>query len=49
MKMERTKKRIEHAIATIAKKSASIEANAACSCLGYQPKESEKVRALRKF
>lgn len=49
MKMERAKKKVERAIATIAKKSASIEANTACSCLGYQPKESEKVKALRKF
>ncbi len=49
MKMEKAKRKVEHVIATIAKKSASIEANTACSCLGYQPKESEKVKALRKF
>ena len=32
-----------------AKKTASVEANTACLCLNYQPKETESVKQLRKF
>lgn len=46
---EYAKKGIEQAIAKIAKKSASVEANSACPCWGYQPKEPKQVKALRKF
>lgn len=50
MKMkERAKKGVERAIAGIAKKSASVEANTTCSCWGYQPQEPKQVKALRKF
>ncbi|MCI8692765.1 MAG: cyclic lactone autoinducer peptide [Lachnospiraceae bacterium] len=49
MKMERVKKRVEQVIAQIAKRSASVEANTACSFLGYQPKEPKQVKSLRKF
>lgn len=46
---EVVKKGIEQAIAKIAKKSASVEANTTCPCLGYQPQEPKQVKALRKF
>ena len=36
MKMERTKKRIEHAIATIAKKSASIDPRKSELCVSFE-------------
>ncbi|MCM1552655.1 MAG: cyclic lactone autoinducer peptide [Butyrivibrio sp.] len=50
MKMgDRAKKGVERVVAIIAKRSASVEANTACSCLGYQPKESKQVKALRRF
>lgn len=44
-----TLKKVEHAIAAIARKVAVIEANTACPYLHYQPKEPKKVKALRKF
>ncbi len=46
---ENAKKRIEKAVANVARKSASVEANTTCSCWGYQSKEPEQVKALRKF
>ncbi len=46
---ECTKKGVVWAIAQIAKKTASMEANTACPCWGYQPKEPKQVKALRKF
>lgn len=46
---EYAKKDIEQIIAKIAKKSAGVEANTACPCWGYQPKEPKQVKALRKF
>lgn len=50
--MENKKKltqRVGHVIAALARKSAIIEANTACPCLHYQPKESKQVKTLRKF
>lgn len=46
---ECAKKGVEKAIAKIARKSASVEANTACPCWGYQPEEPKQVKALRKF
>ena len=46
---ERAKKEIEKAIAMIARKSASVEANTACPLWGYQSKEPQQVKAMRKF
>lgn len=46
---EYIKKGIEQAIAKSAKKSASVEANTACPCWGYQAEEPKQVKALRKF
>jgi len=43
------KKVVEQAVAAIAKKSAGMEANTACTFWGYQPKVPEEVKALRKF
>lgn len=40
---------IKRVVAKIAKKSASIEANTACSIWHYQPKEPDEIRKLRKF
>ena len=42
-------KKIEKAIAMIARKSASVEANIACPLWAYQSKEPKRVKALRKF
>lgn len=46
---EYLKKKMECGIANAARKAASVEANTACPCLGYQPKEPKQVKALRKF
>lgn len=39
----------ESVVARLAKKTAGIEANTACPILGYQSKEPQKVKELRKF
>lgn len=46
---EYLKKKMECGIANAARKAASVEANTACPCLGYQPKGPKQVKALRKF
>lgn len=43
------KKSINRVVAEIAKKCATIEANTACSCWGYQPQEPKQVKTLRRF
>ena len=43
------KKRAERLVVKMAMRSAYVEANTACSCWGYQPKEPKQVKALRKF
>ncbi len=40
---------VKKTIAYLAKKSASVEANTACPCVGFQPKEPQAVKKLRKF
>lgn len=40
---------IKKAIVYMAKQSASMEANTACPLIGFQPKESQAVKKLRKF
>lgn len=42
-------KTMETAIAKMAKISADVEANTACPCWNYQPKEPQDVKKLRKF
>ncbi|MBD5465020.1 MAG: cyclic lactone autoinducer peptide [Lachnospiraceae bacterium] len=42
-------RKMEKAIAKMAKMSASVEANTACPCWNYQPKEPQNVKKLRKF
>lgn len=41
--------RLGKLIANMAKRSAVVEANTACPCLGYQAKEPLEVKKLRKF
>lgn len=40
---------VKKAIASIAKRTASMEANTTCPLIGYQPKEPQAVKKLRKF
>lgn len=40
---------VKKTIARMAKRTASLEANTACPLIGYQPKEPEAVKKLRKF
>ncbi len=47
--MQNIKTAVKKAIVNMAKKSASMEANTTCPCLGYQPKEPQAVKKLRKF
>lgn len=47
--MQRTKRNIKKAIASMAKKSAGMEVNTACPIMNYQPKEPQEVKKLRKF
>lgn len=42
-------RKAEKAVAGLAKKSAGIEANSTCAVWGYQPKEPEALKKLRKF
>jgi len=42
-------KKIEKVIVEMAKKTAIVEANTACSFFSYQKKEPENVKKLRKF
>lgn len=47
--MQKITTTLKKTIAYLAKKSASMEANTACPCVGFQPKESKTVKKLRKF
>lgn len=47
--MQKITRTIKKAVADMAKKSASMEANTACPCMNYQPKEPQAVKKLRKF
>lgn len=42
-------KKVEKAIARLAGKAASVEANTGCTLIAYQPKEPQKIKELRKF
>lgn len=46
---KRVSERAKKAVVKLAKRTASVEANTACLCLNYQPKETENVKQLRKF
>lgn len=48
-KTKEIKRRFSRALVTIAKNSASMEANSACIFWGYQSKEPKEVQKLRKF
>ena len=47
--MQKIKTTVKKTIAYLAKKSANMEANTACPCIGFQPKEPQTVKKLRKF
>lgn len=47
--MQKLARTIKKAVVHMAKKSARLEANTACTCLNYQPKEPLSVKKLRKF
>lgn len=47
--MRKMKKTVKKIIADLAKKSACMEANTACPCMNFQPKEPQSVKKLRKF
>ncbi len=47
--MQRISRTVKETIVHMAKKSARLEANTACTCLNYQPKEPVSVKKLRKF
>lgn len=40
---------LKQAVVRLAKKTACVEANSTCGILSYQPKESKKIKQLRKF
>lgn len=47
--MRKITRTVKKAIANLAKKSASMEANTACPFMNFQPKEPQAVKKLRKF
>lgn len=47
--MQKLKKTVKKAIANMAKRSACMEANTACPCMNFQPKEPQGIKKLRKF
>ena len=40
---------VKKVIIELAKKNAVMEANTSCPAIGYQPKEPQAVKKLRKF
>lgn len=46
---KRVSEKVKKVVVKLAKRTASIEANTACLCLNYQPKETESIKQLRKF
>ena len=46
---KRVSEKAKKAVVKLAKRTASLEANTACLCLNYQPKETESIKQLRKF
>lgn len=47
--MQKIAKTLKKAIAHMAKKSASLEANSACPFMNFQPQENQAIKKLRKF
>ncbi len=47
--MQKITTTVKKTIAYLAKKSARMEANTTCPCIGFQPKEPQAVKKLRKF
>lgn len=42
-------KKVETTIAGMARRAAGMEANTTCPLWGYQPKEPQEIKKLRKF
>lgn len=49
MRKENKSQVLKKALVSLAKKTASLEANTACTLLTYQEKEPEQVKKLRRF
>lgn len=49
MKKKTMKENISKALVKAAKVTAKVEANTSCAFLGYQIKESDNIKKLRKF
>lgn len=47
--MKKIMRTVKKTIADMAKKSAGMEANNACSCMNYQMEETQAVKKLRKY
>ena len=47
--MKRVLTTVKKAVINVAKRSAVMEANTSCPLMGYQPKEPQAVKKLRKF
>ena len=47
--MQKITRTLKKAVTNMAQKSASMEANTACPCMNFQPKEPQAVKKLRKF
>lgn len=47
--MQKIKTTVKKAVANMAKKAASMEANTTCPYCNFQPKEPQDVKKLRKF
>ncbi len=47
--MQKITRTVKKALAEIAKRAASMEANTACPCINFQPKEPQTVKEMRKF
>lgn len=47
--MQKITRTVKKVIVYMAKKSASVEANTACTLLNFQLKEPQDVKKLRKF
>ncbi len=47
--MKRIMTSVKRVVINLAKRSATMEANTSCPFMGYQPKEPQAVKKLRKF
>jgi len=47
--MKKIRTIVKKALVELARKNATLEANTSCPLIGYQPKEPQAVKKLRKF